>query len=365
MLACELCDEYFDTHTHKPECLTCGHTYCFACISTLLERFGTKICLKCPDESDDECEEILCCRKSEPSGNMMVPEIKRQLDSATQTCNWLSTYNTRPELLPDGTSWTVTDHADGQQAIASLLHKRMPKHLMVISTHTRPIFELRNVIAGIAAQNVGNICLMPMASFWRELQSMMDEDIGTIITEFGDHLVDLYGTPDQILAHSNTGKCVPRSIGVRLASHKDVVRCTALAEPIDDICCLRGIPSSTGCYLKTIKKICRWHFLDLCNIDLDWMFEIVSCSMTSDNSCPNLVLPRDKLTHDGVKRLFETLSKWRSTYSSQVTIYCEPQSKLMLSPTSEKLKCAELSIFSILQWKSELTGKRSTCQRMF
>ncbi|XP_018016623.1 uncharacterized protein LOC108673329 [Hyalella azteca] len=179
--------------------------------------------------------------------------------------------------------------------------------------------------------------------------------------------MDLYGTPDQILAHSNIGKRAPCCVGVRLASLRDVERCSELMGPIDDVCCLRVVPRSTGRYLDMIKKkICRWHFPDLRDNDLDWMFEIISCSMTNHNSCPSLVLPRDNLTHDGVKQLYETLSKsYVSPMSSQkMTIYCEPHSMLMWSPTSEKIKCVELSTITILQWKSELTGNRSTCQRM-
>ncbi|XP_018010611.1 uncharacterized protein LOC108668001 [Hyalella azteca] len=511
--ACEVCNEDFDSKDHKPLCLTCGHSFCFSCISSLLKISGTKCCPKCRKKIDKpanellvnymlipskneackrkrsteserlcsqherhldylcvncielvcftcsrglhgkhkievlndlqnadvdlkakiralliekiqrlkktsrvsggtltlmddimdlrtdvarwdgslhdqiistsqdlkawddlasgvgrknsvQCEEILHRLKSEPSGNML-PEIKKLLDSATQTCNLLKVQDTQLELLTNGTLWLITDHADGERAIASLLHKRMPMYLMVISTHTTPISGLRNIIAGLAAQNIENICLLPMASFWRTSNSPMDEDIGTIITEFGDHLAYLYGTPDQILAHSNIGKRAPGSVGVRLASLRDVERCSVLVEQIVDVCCLRVVPSSTGRYLDTInEKICRWHFPDLRDNDLDWMFEIVSCSMTNYNPCPSLVLPRDNLTHGGVERLFETLSKsYVSPVSSQkMTIYCEPHSKLTWPSTSEKIKCVELSTITILQWKSELTGKKSTCQ---
>ncbi|XP_018007556.2 uncharacterized protein LOC108665323 [Hyalella azteca] len=47
LLACEICGEAFDTGIHKPLCLSCGHTFCFTCITNILTVSETKRCSKC------------------------------------------------------------------------------------------------------------------------------------------------------------------------------------------------------------------------------------------------------------------------------------------------------------------------------
>ncbi|XP_047736455.1 E3 ubiquitin-protein ligase TRIM68 isoform X2 [Hyalella azteca] len=47
MIECDVCNEEFDTGNHKPLCLTCGHTFCFSCITHFLERPGDQNCPKC------------------------------------------------------------------------------------------------------------------------------------------------------------------------------------------------------------------------------------------------------------------------------------------------------------------------------
>ncbi|XP_018016431.1 E3 ubiquitin-protein ligase TRIM38-like [Hyalella azteca] len=47
-MECEVCFEEYDSGNHKPLCLACGHMFCFLCISSLPNDFGsTTKCPKC------------------------------------------------------------------------------------------------------------------------------------------------------------------------------------------------------------------------------------------------------------------------------------------------------------------------------
>ncbi|XP_018025091.1 uncharacterized protein LOC108680714 [Hyalella azteca] len=59
LLECEVCDEAYDSGNHKPLCLTCGHTFCFSCITSLLGVPETQNCPKCRGQISQRADQML------------------------------------------------------------------------------------------------------------------------------------------------------------------------------------------------------------------------------------------------------------------------------------------------------------------
>jgi hypothetical protein len=88
------------------------------------------------------------------------------------------------DILRHGKPWTVTSNDEGEGAVIGFSSKMKPSHLAVLSTHTDPIKGLHELLARLAALDTGDIRVLPLHSFWRPL-GWPDEDIGTIINDFG------------------------------------------------------------------------------------------------------------------------------------------------------------------------------------
>ncbi|XP_018015806.1 uncharacterized protein LOC108672615 [Hyalella azteca] len=220
-----------------------------------------------------ECKEMLSRLKLKPPENMEIPEIKARLSAALKKCDSLqiqgpavtatarqcagasaqlqdqndlqatppqgATTGATPRTFQapgptyelatyeDGVPWTVTSRAEGERAVASLANNIKPSRLVVLSTHTRPIPGLEELLSCLAALHTGNISLLPLDSFWRPA-GQSDGGMGAIIKKFSDRLDTVYGTPDQVWAYLNkrhptdmqcgATKARPYKIGVRFDS---------------------------------------------------------------------------------------------------------------------------------------------------
>ncbi|XP_047738887.1 uncharacterized protein LOC108680718 isoform X2 [Hyalella azteca] len=467
-IECDVCNEKFDSGNHKPLCLTCGHTFCFSCITNLLKLSGTKNCPKCrrqfsqkidqmlvnyaliPSEntarphppsslsqapclhqekaldylcvdclelvcftctegthknhtielidgllhenesvlnswtkirttmrdkfgrvnslvsvSDDilslidemktefqgwknlllaqkmstaqdlqawdvsassvienkrhECKEMLCRLKLKPPENMEIPEIRARLSAALKKCDSLQTYEL-PTYEP-GVPWTVTSRAEGERAVASLSINIKPSRLVVVSTHTRPIPGLEDLLYRLCYHHAGDISLLPLDFFWR-LAGQADGGIGAIIDKFSDRLDTMYGHPSQVGAYLDK-------------------RCPAGMQS-DDACCVRGMARNISSNLrKHGYSVTRWHFPDLCDEDLNWMIGILHQFRDSRLS---LVLPRNGLSATGTRRLFEELPQIREVYHDPGAAH------LTSAGSAPDLTFIELSTNNIIQW---------------
>jgi hypothetical protein len=59
VLECEVCYEQYDSGNHKPLCLTCGHTFCFSCISSLQKCLETRNCPKCKKKNTQTIDDMV------------------------------------------------------------------------------------------------------------------------------------------------------------------------------------------------------------------------------------------------------------------------------------------------------------------
>ncbi|XP_018012156.1 uncharacterized protein LOC108669356, partial [Hyalella azteca] len=207
------------------------------------------------------------------------------------------------ELPPyeDGVPWTVTSLAEGERAVASLANNIKPSRLVVLSTHTRPMPELGELLSSLAAHHTGDISLMPLDSFWRPA-GLWGGDIGFILDKFSDRLDTIYGSFDtmydsaqvceyfrkqRLVAQMQRGRITAPKLqtgATRARTFKIGVRfdCNFFNWPvyfpkkIDDVCCVRGTPLSVSSNLRQRGcSVTRWHFPDLCDEDLAWMTGIL------------------------------------------------------------------------------------------
>ncbi|XP_018012819.1 uncharacterized protein LOC108669897 [Hyalella azteca] len=68
-IECDICNENFDSGNHKPLCLTCGHTFCFSCITNLLRLPGTQNCPQCRKPFSQQIDQIIVNYVLIPSEN--------------------------------------------------------------------------------------------------------------------------------------------------------------------------------------------------------------------------------------------------------------------------------------------------------
>ncbi|XP_047737071.1 uncharacterized protein LOC125178098 [Hyalella azteca] len=265
------------------------------------------------------------------------------------------------QTYEDGVPWTVTSLAEGERAVASLSNNIKPSRLVVLSTHTRPIPGLGELLSRLAAHHTGDISLLPLDSFWRPA-GQADGGMAAIINK--DRLETMYGSPDQVLVHLNlrrfagmqnggfkVSKLQTRvakewicKIGVRFDNDCDYGAFKALPKQIDDACCVRGTPCNVSSKLwKNGCRVNRWHFPDLCDKDLDW---IISMLYRFRNSRLSLVLPRNGLTHKGARRLFAALHKIWLVYHDPGAVHLTAAG----SSGAPDLTFIELSTNNIIQW---------------
>ncbi|XP_018010954.1 uncharacterized protein LOC108668280 [Hyalella azteca] len=159
----------------------------------------------------------------------------------------------------------------------------------------------------------------------------------------------------------------PRMFGLRFEDERAVDYCIEKELPAcEEVCCVQSAPDNLGTKLKDLGwKIRRWHFPHLRDDDLDWMCNILEpfkdCSLS-------LVIPSDKLTGSGSRRLVEMLPNAKY-------IYCDPRPKPPSSASSQaststedavsqeylsRSKFTELSTDIILQWVNNAASKCQT-----
>ena len=81
-IECDVCNEEFDSGNHKPLCLTCGHTFCFSCITNLLRLPGTQNCPKCRKQVSLRIDQMLVNYALIPSENTARPDPTSSLSEA-------------------------------------------------------------------------------------------------------------------------------------------------------------------------------------------------------------------------------------------------------------------------------------------
>ncbi|XP_018017951.1 uncharacterized protein LOC108674504 [Hyalella azteca] len=320
-----------------------------------------------------ECKEMLCRLKLKPQENMEIPEIKARLSAALKKCDSLqiqgpavtatarqcagagaavlrvqndlqatppqgATTGATPrtfqapgltsELPPydDSVPWTVTSRAEEERAVARLRNNIKPSRLVVLSTNTRPIPRLGELLSRLAAHHTGDISLLPLDHFWRPA-GQADGGMAAIINNLSGRLDTMYVSNGQVGSYLSKrfddsmqrGRLYgvnredwPCKIGVRFDSDNDVWTCEILPYQIDDVCCVRGTPLQVCSDLWDFDyTVNRWHFPDLCDEDLDWMIGILQLFR---DSRLRVVLPRNDLTATGARRLFEELPQIREVY---------------------------------------------------
>ncbi|XP_018019369.1 uncharacterized protein LOC108675840 [Hyalella azteca] len=246
-----------------------------------------------------------------------------------------------------GVHWTVTSRDEGERAVASLSNNIKPSRLVVLSTHTRPIPGLRELLSRLAAHHTGDISLLPLDYFWRP-KRQSDGGMAAILKKFRDRLDTLYGSPGQVRASLNRRRRVGMQIGnCKIGVRFDSNSCTwedDFPDKIDDACCVRGATSDDyfpyGFYNC---RVTRWHFPDLYDEDLDWIIPILS---NFENSRLSLVLPRNGLTATGARVLFHNLPQIRE-------VYHDPGAAHLTSAGSRgapNRTFIELSTNNIMQW---------------
>ncbi|XP_047738573.1 E3 ubiquitin-protein ligase TRIM11-like [Hyalella azteca] len=169
-----------------------------------------------------ECKEILCRLKLKPQENMAIPAIKARLSAALKKCDSLQiqgpavkatvrqcagsgaavlrvrndlqatppqgatagatprTFQAPGPTYERGVPWTVTRWDEGQRAVIRLCNNIKPSRLVVLSTHTRPISGLGELVTHLADHHTGDISVLPLDSFWRPA-GQSDGGMGAII----------------------------------------------------------------------------------------------------------------------------------------------------------------------------------------
>ncbi|XP_047736010.1 uncharacterized protein LOC108675158 isoform X2 [Hyalella azteca] len=284
--------------------------------------------------------EILRRLKLKPAVYSKLSEIEAKLVAVVNKCRSLKVPSNPHNLLPDGQLWTVTNSDDqGGRAVRSLLNNRKPSRLVVMSLHTDPIPQLGELLERIVANDTGDLSLVDLSYFWRFWLS------------------SLYGSPYNVFNYMRQRQREPRMFGLRFEDSRALDYCIENELPAcEDVCCVQGVPHDLGTRLKDLGwKISRWHFPHLRNCDLDWVCKILEpfkdCSFS-------LVIPSDRLTGSGSRRLVEMVPNAKY-------IYCDPRPKLPTSSSSQtststedavpqgclsRAKFTELTTDIILQW---------------
>ncbi|XP_018014128.1 E3 ubiquitin-protein ligase TRIM38-like [Hyalella azteca] len=81
-IECDVCNEKFDSGNNKPLCLTCGHTFCFSCITNLQRLSGTQNCPKCRKPFSQRIDQMLVNYALIPSENKARPHPPSSLSEA-------------------------------------------------------------------------------------------------------------------------------------------------------------------------------------------------------------------------------------------------------------------------------------------
>ncbi|XP_018023271.1 uncharacterized protein LOC108679179 [Hyalella azteca] len=273
--------------------------------------------------------------------NRKIKKIKARLDAASM--KWASLESQTCKLMPPDERWIVTSSDEGERALASLANNRKPSRLVVLSTHTRPIPGLGELLSRLAAHHTGDISLLPLDSFWRPA-GQSGHGMGAIIEKFGRKLTTVYGTPIQVMAHRRAQYRTVCDYNVRFDCCADLIRARRLARRIENVCCVRSVPREIG---KTLKArgcvVTRWHFPDLRDEDVNWMSSILAEYYDYYDPAFELVLPRDRLTDAGARQLFKNRTRLRK-------LYHEPNAAHLKSACNPYTKCIELTTTNILHW---------------
>ncbi|XP_047740845.1 E3 ubiquitin-protein ligase TRIM31-like [Hyalella azteca] len=163
MAVCEICDEDFDTEDHKPMCLTCGHTYCVSCITSLSTVHGAKSCPKCRKKIRKPTNELLvnyslipsknkaCKQKKKTESKPLCSQHDRQLDYLCVSCIKFVCFTCTRGIHGEHKIEVVNNllqnaDADSKAKIQSAIVekiKRLKKNLQVSQTLISDIIQLR------------------------------------------------------------------------------------------------------------------------------------------------------------------------------------------------------------------------------
>ncbi|XP_018018302.2 uncharacterized protein LOC108674840 [Hyalella azteca] len=290
-----------------------------------------------------DCKEILCRLKLNFGENGKLPEIKALLDAAAKTSVSLELKTC--DVMPIGKPWIISSSDEGERALASLANNIKPSRLVVLSTHTRPIPGLGELLSSLAAHHTGDISLLPLDFFWRPAGEA-EGGMGTIVHNLRGRLTALYCSPYIVqldLYHSTIKK-----YNIHLDCPSDVLWFAKLPRrTITNVCCAKGVPNNVGTTLKDSGvEVTRWHFPDLKDQDVDWLSYILSSYSDNRHQSVELVLPRDHLSAVGARQLFQKIPNIRVLYhepnASQLTATCRD--------VHAAADCIELSTTNILQW---------------
>ncbi|XP_018013943.1 uncharacterized protein LOC108670964 [Hyalella azteca] len=289
-----------------------------------------------------DCKEILCRLKLNFSDNGKLPEIKALLDAAAKTSASLELQTC--EVMPTGKPWIITSSEEGERAVASLSNNIKPSRLVVLSTHTRPIPGLGELLSRLAAHHTGKISLLPLDYFWRPT-GQSDGGLETIVHKLRGGLQGaLYCSPYMA---ARTG--IARDYNIRLGRPADVTWMAKLGGcAITNVCCAKGVPNNVGTTLKDGGvEVTRWHFPDLKDHDVDWLSHILSSYSDNRHQSVELVLPRARLTCEGIRQMFQKIPNIRVLYHEPDAAHLLTAARRSFNPAAD---CIELSTTNILQW---------------
>ncbi|XP_018026079.1 tripartite motif-containing protein 5 [Hyalella azteca] len=145
ILVCEICAEEFDSKTHKPLCLECGHTFCFSCISSLMKNSENKHCPKCRKQISKPAKQIPvnysiiaansqgCKRKRSPDSKKLCLQHAKVMeylcmDCMAPMCSKCLTDNHathKAKLLDD--LCQENDHDDSRAKVHAALNNKLQK----------------------------------------------------------------------------------------------------------------------------------------------------------------------------------------------------------------------------------------------
>ncbi|XP_047738882.1 uncharacterized protein LOC108680712 [Hyalella azteca] len=275
---------------------------------------------------------------------LLAQKVSTEQDLQLQTC----------EVMPIGKPWIISSSDEGERALASLASNRQPSHLVVLSshtrpipvlgellsTHTRPIPGLGELLSRLAALYSGDISLLPLDSFWRPA-GQSDGGLGNIVDELSTRLTAVYVSPHQV--SWDNFNC-----NIRLDCRADALCCAKLKiRTITNLCCAKGVPNNVGTTLKDRGvEVTRWHFPDIKDQDVAWLSHILSSYSDNCLQSVELVLPRDHLSAVGARQLFQKIPNIR-------VLYHEPSAAHLTAACRDvhaAADCIELSTTNILQW---------------
>ncbi|XP_018012818.1 uncharacterized protein LOC108669896 [Hyalella azteca] len=278
--------------------------------------------------------------KLEPEKNSKIQEIKERLDAVSKKCSSLEAQTRK--LMPPDERWIITSSADSELAVASLIEKRRPSRLVVVSTHTSPISGLYDLLSRLAARYTGNISLLPLDSFWG-LAGQSDRTLSYLWSycSFRNKLTAVYGSHKQIWEHwKEFGTACDYNFRFDCYADYRLINDWTLRR-IENVCCVTRTSSEISEILSKFV-VTRWHFPDLGDEDVNWMSSILA-EYSNYHPVRELVLPRDQLTDAGARQLFQKVPTIEM-------LYHEPDAPHLESACPSSAECVKLTITNILHW---------------